>query len=123
MSTSRRSRGVLKALLTVQRAIRWKSTRKVILFFSRCIHSRKAVTDRYGEIDLAVHCCSLVVNPGDITFADGNGLLAFTAARLANAVRMALAARHKEAEIQKRVRLGAPFSKSRGSLNLCRRRS
>lgn len=71
--------------------------------FSRCIHPRKASKDKYGDVDVPVHCGSLVVNPGDIIVADANGIIAFPQGRLAEALRLGLELVREEEEIKMRL--------------------
>ena len=74
--------------------------------FARCIHPRKARKDNYGNVDVPVHCGSLLVNPGDIIVADANGIITFPAARLEEVLRLGLELAAREKELIKQFRAG-----------------
>ena len=74
--------------------------------FSRGITPRKAMKEKYGQLDIPVPCGSLVVNPGDIIFADANGILALPQARAAEALQKAVEVSRKEKEAKEQIRIG-----------------
>jgi 4-hydroxy-4-methyl-2-oxoglutarate aldolase len=84
--------------------------------FSRTINPRKAVKDKYGALDIPVRCGSLTVNSGDIILADVNGIVAFPAADLSEAVRMATEVREDEIDLTKQILSGRTIFEIR-SLN------
>jgi 4-hydroxy-4-methyl-2-oxoglutarate aldolase len=106
MSISAKSRG-LKGTI-IDGAARDPQEIKALGYpvFSRCINPRKSLKDKHGEVNIPIHCGSLLVNPGDIIFADANGILSFPASRLSEVLRMALEVVHKEEEIKGQIHLG-----------------
>ena len=74
--------------------------------FSRSIHPRKALKDKYGDVDVPIRCGSLAVNPGDIIVADANGIITFPADRLEEASRLGLELAQKERELMEQFRSG-----------------
>jgi 4-hydroxy-4-methyl-2-oxoglutarate aldolase len=74
--------------------------------FSRSITARRATKEKYGRIGTAITCGKLQVNPGDIIFADINGILAVPPNQLEEALRQALKIVEKESEIKVQVREG-----------------
>ena len=74
--------------------------------FARTIHPRKSLKDPLGQVDVPVRCGSLLVNPGDIVFADANGIIAFPAAGLADIVRMAFEVVEKENRVKQEIHAG-----------------
>ena len=74
--------------------------------FARAIHPRKSLKDPLGQVDIAVRCGSLLVNPGDILFADANGIIAFPATTLAEVVRMAFEVVEKENQVKQQIHSG-----------------
>jgi 4-hydroxy-4-methyl-2-oxoglutarate aldolase len=74
--------------------------------FARCIHPRKALKDPRGQVDIPIRCGSLLVSPGDIVFADANGIIAFPAGHLAEVVRMALKVAEREEQVKRQIHSG-----------------
>jgi len=106
MSTSAKSRGLKGTVIdgAARDPVEIKTSGYCV--FSRCIHPRKALKDRYGDVDVPVHCGSLVVNPGDIIVADANGIIAFPADRLTEAVRLGLELVQNEKDLMEQFRNG-----------------
>jgi 4-hydroxy-4-methyl-2-oxoglutarate aldolase len=78
--------------------------------FSRAISPCKAAKQRYGGINIGIHCGSLRVNPGDIIFADGNGIIAVPQMELEEVLSLGLEVFQREAELRKQIECGrTPF--------------
>ncbi|MGH9358835.1 MAG: RraA family protein [Terriglobia bacterium] len=106
MSTSAKSRGLEGTVIdgAARDPVEVKASGYAV--FARCIHPRKALKDKYGNVDVPVRCGSLVVNPGDIIVADANGIITFPAARLEEALRLGLDLVQKEKMLMKQFRSG-----------------
>lgn len=72
--------------------------------FSRAITPLKAAKENYGRLNIPVRCGSLQVNPGDIMFADVNGIIAVPMSQLEQALFLGLEVLQKETELKRRIK-------------------
>lgn len=74
--------------------------------FARSMSARRARKEKPGVHNIPVRCGSITIHPGEIVFADGNGILAVPATAIPELVVKAAAIPHKEAEIKEQLLSG-----------------
>jgi 4-hydroxy-4-methyl-2-oxoglutarate aldolase len=80
--------------------------------FSRAIKPLSAAKEDYGKLNIPIRCGSLRVNPGDIVFADADGIIAVPRAQLELALAMALKVLQKETGLKRRIKQGLTLFES-----------
>src|SRR5579859_685834 len=68
-----------------------------------------------GELNVAVRCGGLIVNPGDIVLADDDGIIVLPPARVAEIVEIGLPREKAGRERQQRMREGVPLGELSGA--------
>jgi 4-hydroxy-4-methyl-2-oxoglutarate aldolase len=74
--------------------------------FSRYVDARRAHKEKPGEHNIPVRCGSVVVRPGQIVFADANGILAIPASSLEGVLMKATEVAQKESDIKQQLLRG-----------------
>jgi 4-hydroxy-4-methyl-2-oxoglutarate aldolase len=74
--------------------------------FSRCVDARRAHKEKPGEHNIPVRCGSVVVRPGQIVFADANGILAIPASSLEGVLMKATEIAQKESDMKQQLLRG-----------------
>jgi 4-hydroxy-4-methyl-2-oxoglutarate aldolase len=80
--------------------------------FSRATKPLGAAKEDYGRLNIPIRCGSLRVNPGDIVFADANGIIAVPRAQLELALAMALRVLRRETGLKRRIKGGRTLFES-----------
>jgi 4-hydroxy-4-methyl-2-oxoglutarate aldolase len=71
--------------------------------FSRCINARRARKEKPGGHNIPVRCGSLVVWPGEIVFADANGILAIPASSVSDVLARVEEISRKESDVKQQL--------------------
>ena len=74
--------------------------------FSRCTNGRRARKEKPGTHNIPIRCGSIIVQPGDIVFADANGILAVPATALEEILVKVASIAQKESEIKEQLLSG-----------------
>jgi 4-hydroxy-4-methyl-2-oxoglutarate aldolase len=74
--------------------------------FSRYTNGRRALKEKPGVHNIPVRCGSIVIQPGEIVFADANGILAISPTVLREVLLMVAAIARKESEIKQQLLTG-----------------
>ena len=106
MSTSARARGLGGTI--IDGAVRDSLELEAIGYpvFARTTVPRRATKEKYGELGTTIRCGRLQVNPGDIIFADINGITAIAPDKLEETLFLATETVKKEAAMKKKIRMG-----------------
>lgn len=71
--------------------------------FSRDTNARKARKEKPGEHNVPVRCGSIVVRPGEIVFADANGILAVSASSIQDVLVKVAEVSRRESDIKQQL--------------------
>ena len=74
--------------------------------FSRCTNGRRARREKLGIQNQAISCGSIIIQPGEIVFADANGILAVPATGIEEVLVKVASIAHKESEIKEQLLSG-----------------
>jgi 4-hydroxy-4-methyl-2-oxoglutarate aldolase len=74
--------------------------------FSRCTNGRRARKEKRGVHNIPVRCGSIIVQPGEIVFADANGILTVPATAIEEILVKVASIAHKESEIKEQLLSG-----------------
>ena len=95
--------------------------------FSRSINGRRARKEKPGVLNIPIHCGSIVIQPGEMVFADANGILAVRATALQELFLKVVSIARKESEIKEQLlsgigivdilKLARPIAASRSKSN------
>ena len=106
LSTAAQCRGLAGTI--VDGAVRDVCEIKAMAYavFSRCTNGRRARKEKPGIHNIPIRCGSIIIQPGDIVFADANGILAVPATALEEILVKVGSIAQKESEIKEQLLSG-----------------